>query len=378
MTRVSSWRINQKPNSTSLWTPQHVRFIPLSSQKIENDTCAWANQRWCQGSGAGFCWGGETRIRNFFTLMASSCSAGLRFYGCPHVRMWRGAAAWQRRSRLRVSSRPDPLEGRSGLPATGLQNRVRHWSKPTANEKNICLKLSFVFILWDASARPWSSLHSPRRRPDGGMNFIRYDDCLLSLLLELLPSQSQTLAELFSFRTSVQDFNLAVGFKIQSWEKHYKKNKINKRPDNCITVHAVSLVQRRLNPPARALKAELAECRLQVTTADSCSCDSADGEWTLKSTSYTFARSSYPSLWISNKQHAGELRYNYPLWSTSLVSTMWIKINTLSGAMASMFSLGSWRAEEGVGGGCGHGQPRWSGNKSVPHRTVTNTLPWKP
>lgn len=93
-------------------------------------------------------------------------------------------------------------------------------------------------------------------------------------------------------------------------------------------------------PPARALKAELAECAgLKVTKVDSCSCDFGDREWTLKSTSYTFARSSYRSLWINNKQHAGELRYNYPLWSTSLVSTMWIKINTLSDAMAFMFSL---------------------------------------
>lgn len=76
-----------------------------------------------------------------------------------------------------------------------------------------------------------------------------------------------------------------------------------------------------------------------------------DGEWTLKSTSCTFARSSYRSLWILNKQHTGEPRYNYPLWSTSLVSTMWIKINTLSGAMAFMFSLCSCKLVSRGGGG---------------------------
>lgn len=56
---------------------------------------------------------------------------------------------------------------------------------------------------------------------------------------------------------------------------------------------------------------------------------------------YTFTRSSFCSLWINNKQHVGDLRYNYPLRSTSLVTTMRIKVNMLSGAMAFMFSCSS-------------------------------------
>lgn len=56
---------------------------------------------------------------------------------------------------------------------------------------------------------------------------------------------------------------------------------------------------------------------------------------------YTFIRSSFCSLWMNNKQHAGDPRYNYPLWSTSPVTTMRIKVNMLSGAMAFMLSLSS-------------------------------------
>lgn len=164
--------------------------------------------------------------------------------------------------------------------------------------------------------------------------------------------------------------------KIQSREKNKKnqqqKSKKQKQGQTTALLSKLSALSNvSWIPPARALKAELAECRLKVTKADSCSCDFGDGEWTLKSTSYTFARSSYPSLWINNKQHAGELRYNYPLWSASLVSTMWIKINTLSGAMAFMFSLGSWKLDS-------RAQPAmvvWKYQFS--HCTVTKTPLWK-
>lgn len=272
--------------------------------------------------------------------MASSCSAGLRFYGCPHVRMWRGAAAWQRRSRLWVSSRPHPLEGRSRLPAPRLQKHVQHWSKPTANEKNIGLNLSFVSILSDISG---SSLLSPRQRPDAGMYFSPYEDCLLSLLWELLPSQSQTLTELFSFRTRFQDFTLTVGFKIQSWEKYYKKRK--QTADNCITVQAVSFVERKLDPPARALKAELAECRLKVTKAESCSCDFGDGEWTLTSSSIHLPGVHsllYESV-ISSMQES---------WDTIICSevpplSVQCELKSTRCQVASMFSLGEGRGGQG-------------------------------
>lgn len=101
-----------------------------------------------------------------------------------------------------------------------------------------------------------------------------------------------------------------------------------------------------------------------------------DGEWTLKSTSCTFARSSYRSLWINNKQHTGEPRYNYPLWSTSLVSTMWIKINTLSGAMAFMFSLCSCKLVSRGGGewGGGGGQTKVVWKYQFSHCTIIKLL----
>lgn len=93
-----------------------------------------------------------------FTLMASSCSAGLWFHGCPHVRLWRGAAAWQRCSWFGVSSKPHLLEGRSRLPATWLhkreQNGAQCWSKPTANLKKVGLNLSFIIIILIISVQP--------------------------------------------------------------------------------------------------------------------------------------------------------------------------------------------------------------------------------
>lgn len=49
---------------------------------------------------------------------------------------------------------------------------------------------------------------------------------------------------------------------------------------------------------------------------------------------HTFTRSSFCSPWINNKQHAGDMRYNYPLWSSSSVTTMRNRVNTLSGAVA--------------------------------------------
>lgn len=135
-----------------------------------------------------------------------------------------------------------------------------------------------------------------------------------------------------------------------------KKEQKKRGLDNRITVQAVSFVERKLESRLPGLKSRAgrvhgSKWQKQIAAA----VIFGDGEWTLKSTSCTFARSSYRSLWINNKQHTGEPRYNYPLWSTSLVSTMWIKINTLSGAMAFMFSLCSCKLVSRGGGGSGSG-----------------------
>ena len=90
-----------------------------------------------------------------------------------------------------------------------------------------------------------------------------------------------------------------------------------------------------------ALKAELAVSAgedWEVTKADSCSWDFCKGEWTLK---YIFiglqgVHSAAP--WINNKLRAGDPGYNYPPWSSSLVTTMSSEVNMLSGAMAFMSS----------------------------------------
>lgn len=141
-----------------------------------------------------------------FTLMASSCSTGLWFHGCPHVGPWRGAAAWQCCSWLGVSSKPHPLEGCSRLPATWLlkpeQNDGQCSSKPAANEKNICLNLSFIIIIIIISAQ----LAFPSFLTSAAWWWV----VLLSrqwLFIEfvILIITSQSHPELFGFRTNLQD-----------------------------------------------------------------------------------------------------------------------------------------------------------------------------
>lgn len=123
----------------------------------------------------------------------------------------------------------------------------------------------------------------------------------------------------------------------------------NKNPDNCITVQPVSFVEYKLNRACQGLKSWAGRARdwkwLEQIAAAAIFKESRMDTWMHF---YTFTRSSCRSLWINNKQHAGDLRYNYPLWSISLVTTMRIRISVLSGEMAFVLSLSCRKPSHGA------------------------------
>lgn len=116
----------------------------------------------------------------------------------------------------------------------------------------------------------------------------------------------------------------------------------NKSPDNCITVQPVSFVKYTLHPACQSLKswagsAQDWKWQKQIATAAISAKEYGHLNAFLCILQGVLS-APYESI-ISSMQ--GDPGYNYPLWSTSPVTTMRRKVNMLSGAVAFVFPFSS-------------------------------------
>lgn len=232
-----------KSNNTSFSIPDHICLIPLSSQKIGNDTFAWANKGRCQDSRAGFCWGGKTQILNFSRWWLPAVTRGrlLRVSPCETVKRTSCLAA----SRLAPSFQQTSSAGGyllfgfiSFSRTMSCADQNRQWMKKTfvwtwASDVGLCFVhlCAVVKLEWlnSHSLPSWPSLHCRCWRPDFETYVCRWKGCLLSLfVLKWLPIhkrlQSFSTADphgacsLFHFEGL--SLECAVVFKIRCWEEN--------------------------------------------------------------------------------------------------------------------------------------------------------------